>query len=298
MVDLRQLRTLRAVADHGTISAAAHALHLTPSAVSQQLAMLSKSTGCELLKRRGRGVALTDAARVLVSHADAVFALLERAASEMRTQSAPVTLRIGGFPTAIAGIVAPAMRTLRREHPGWRFEVRDTESEESLARLLDSTMDLAVVMAAPNRPLLGDPRLRVEPLLEEEYYAALPCGHPFASTDAVALTDLAADSWILAREGMSCHDHVSAICADTGFQPRGNHRATDFGAALALIAAGCGVTLLPRLGIPPQLPEGVILVPLRDASPRRYCLLAMRAGADYPEVTSALRRAAARFTTR
>lgn len=297
MIDLRQLRTLRAIADHGTISAAASALHLSPSAVSQQMTTLSKSTGCELLERRGRGVVLTDAARVLVSHVDTVFAVLERAANEMRTQSRtpPVTLRIDGFPSAVAGIVAPALRTLRREHPDWQFEVFDSESEESLTRLLAGSVDLAVVMAAPNRPLLGDPRLRVEPLLEEEYFAALPCDHPFANAGTVALTDLAADSWILAREGMSCHDHVSAICADTGFQPRGKHRATDFGAALALIAAGCGVTLLPRLGIPLALPEGVTLVPLQDPGPRRYCLLAMRAGADYPEVTNAFRTVASRF---
>ena len=293
MIDVRQLRTLRAVADHGTVSAAAAALHLTPSAVSQQLTVLSRTTGCELLERRGRGVVLTSAARVLVSHADLVFAQLERATNEMRALSgtAPITVRIGGFPTVVAGLVAPAVAALRKDHPEWDFEVCDTESEESLARLLDGSMDVAVVMAAPNRPLLGDPRLRVEPLLEEEYFGALPRDHPLAGADSVALTDLVYDSWILAREGLSCHDHVSAICADAGFQPRGKHRATDFNAALALIVAGCGVTLLPTLGIPARMPEGVVLVPLRDAKPRRYSLLAMRQGADYPDVASALRAA-------
>src|SRR5260221_7009484 len=127
MIDVRQLRTLRAVADHGTVSAAAIALHLTPSAVSQQLTVLSKTTGCELLERRGRGVVLTDAARVLVSHADVVFAQLERAATEMRAASgaAPVTVRLAGFPTSIVGLVAPAVKALRREHPEWEFDICD-----------------------------------------------------------------------------------------------------------------------------------------------------------------------------
>jgi DNA-binding transcriptional LysR family regulator len=235
---------------------------------------------------------LTDAARVLVSHADLVFAQLERATNELRAMSGAVTptVRIGGFPTAVAGIVAPALAAVRREHPEWEFEVCDTESEESLARLLDGSMDVAVVMAAPNRPLLGDPRLRVQPLLEEEYFAALPSDHPLARADAVALTELADESWILAREGFSCHDHLSGICADAGFQPRGKHRATDFTAALALIVAGFGVTLLPRLGVPLRMPDGVSLVPLRS-TPRRYSLMATRQGAAYPELEAALRAA-------
>lgn len=290
MIDVRQLRTLRALADHGTVVAAAEALYLTPSAVSQQLAVLSKSTGVELLERRGRNVVLTEAARVLVTHADAVFAQLERAQSDLRALSpAPATVRIAGFPTSVMAVVAPAMKELRARHPEWGFEISDTESEESVARLIDGSIDIAVVMAAPNRPLLGDPRIKVTPLLEEIYVAALPAGHPFAEAGAVSLTDLVEDPFVLAAEGLSCHDQVTAICADAGFQPRGRLRATDFSAALALIANGFGVSLLPTLGVPSQLPDGVVLVPLKEDWPRRVSLIAMRAGADHPEVVEVLR---------
>ena len=300
MIDIRQLKTLRAVADHGTVSAAAVALRLTPSAVSQQLTVLSRTVGCDLLERRGRGVVLTEAARVLVSHADVVFAQLERATTDLRavTGTVATTVRIGGFPTSVAGIIAPALRALRATRPEWEFEVVDTESEESLTRLIDGSMDLAVVMSAPNRPLLGDPRLRVEPLLAEEYYAALPDDHRLAGAEDIGLTDLADDPWVLAQEGASCHDHISGVCADAGFQPRGRHRATDFLAALALTAAGCGVTLLPRLGVPLRLPEGLVLVPLRGGYPRRISLIAMREGADYPELVEALRTASLKTSAR
>ena len=296
MIDVRQLRTLRAVADHGTVTAAAEALYLTPSAVSQQLAGLSKETGCELLERRGRGVVLTPAARVLITHADAVFAHLEQATSELRAMSdtMPRTVRIAGFPTSVAGVVAPALRALRRTYPDWDFEVSDTESEDSVARLIDGSLDIAVVMAAPNRPLLGDPRLTVLPLLAEIYVAAMPDDHPLAGEAAIQVTDLVGDSWMLAREGLSCHDQISAICADAGFQPRGGHRVTDFNAALALTAAGFGVTLLPTLGVPATLPDRVVLVPLRGTVPRRISLIASRRGADHPEIVAALREAASR----
>jgi DNA-binding transcriptional LysR family regulator len=296
MIDVRQLRTLRALADHGTVSAAAEALYLTPSAVSQQLAVLSKSTGCELLERRGRNVVLTEAARVLVGHADAVFAQLERAQSELRAISpTPMTVRIAGFPTAVMAVIAPAMKALREAHEGWRFEIADTESEESVAHLIDGTVDVAVVMAAPNRPLLGDPRIRILPLLEEIYHAAVPAGHRLAGAERIGLTDLVEEPFVLAAEGLSCHDQVTAICADAGFQPRGRHRATDFSAALALIANGFGVSLLPTLGVPPTVPDGVVLVPLKEDWPRRVSLIAVRTGAEYPEVVTALVEAAAKL---
>lgn len=296
MIDVRQLRTLRALADHGTVVAAAESLYLTPSAVSQQLAVLSKSIGCELLERRGRNVVLTEAARVLVAHADAIFAQLERAQSDLRAMSpAPNTVRIAGFPTAVMAVVAPAMKALREKHPEWGFEIADTESEESVARLIDGSVDVAVVMAAPNRPLLGDPRIKVMPLLEEVYVAALPEGHPFSEAESVSLTDLVEEPFVLAAEGLSCHDQVTAICADAGFQPRGRYRATDFSAALALIANGFGVTLLPTLGVPARVPDGVVLVPLKEDWPRRVSLIAMRAGAEHPEVVEALREAAGRL---
>ena len=296
MIDVRQLRTLRALADHGTVSAAAEALYLTPSAVSQQLAVLSKSTGCELLERRGRNVVLTEAARVLVGHADAVFAQLERAQSELRAISpAPMTVRIAGFPTAVMAVIAPAMKALREAHEEWRFEIADTESEESVAHLIDGTVDVAVVMAAPNRPLLGDPRIRILPLLEEVYVAAVPAGHRLAGAERIGLADLVEEPFVLAAEGLSCHDQVTAICADAGFQPRGRYRATDFSAALALIANGFGVTLLPTLGVPPLMPEGVVLVPLKEDWPRRVSLIAVRTGAEYPEVVTALAEAAAKL---
>src|SRR3954463_5220895 len=119
MVDLRRLRTLRAVADHGTLAAAADALHLTPSAVSQQLAALEREVGHSVLEPAGRTVRLTPAAHVLLSHADALFAQLERMEGELAAQ--PETpqgeVRVAGFPTALAGLLAPAARPLSATAP-------------------------------------------------------------------------------------------------------------------------------------------------------------------------------------
>src|SRR3954463_13771848 len=132
MVDLRRLRALRAVADHGTLAAAADSLHLTPSAVSQQLAALERDVQRPLLEPNGRTVRLTAAARVLLDHADTLFAQLERLEGDLAAgDDALGEIRVVGFPTALAGLLAPAARTLRAEAPGVTLRILELETPEA-----------------------------------------------------------------------------------------------------------------------------------------------------------------------
>jgi DNA-binding transcriptional LysR family regulator len=295
MIEPRHLKTLRALADHGTVNAAAVALHLTPSAVSQQLTALARTTGCELLERRGRGVVLTKPARILLDHADAILERYERADADLRDyQDGSVNvLRIIGFSTAITAIIAPAVAAVRRERPRWRIQIEEAESEEGLALLLDGEVDVAVVMIAPNRPLLADRRIEREPLLADPYFAVLPDGHPLVQRGGpVDLADLSDDEWIQSRHWTSCHAVIEGACAAAGFQPRVAHYSTDFPASVALVAAGLGVTVIPQLGLPQVPPEGVRILPIHPDTPHRHIAAAMRRGAQYPELLEALRTAA------
>ena len=119
MIDARRLRVLREVAQQGTLAAAADALHLTPSAVSQQLAALEREVGQPVIERNGRGVRLTGAAEVLVGHANLVLAQLEAAAADVAAYAEGVvgTVRVAGFATALGELVAPAVVALRASHP-------------------------------------------------------------------------------------------------------------------------------------------------------------------------------------
>src|SRR3954471_9297871 len=146
MLDLRRLRLLRELNARGTIAAVADALQFTPSAVSQQLAMLERETGVRLLERAGRGVRLTDPALVLVEHADA---LLERAAlAEADLAAAAGTVagrgRIAGFQSVMLRLAAPAMQALARDAPRLRCELVEAEPEESLPALAVGDLDLAL----------------------------------------------------------------------------------------------------------------------------------------------------------
>src|ERR687891_999324 len=146
MLDLRRLRLLRELKERGTIAAVADALQFTPSAVSQQLAMLEREAGVPLLERAGRGVRLTDAALVLVEHAGA---LLERAAiAEADLAAAAGTVagraRIAGFQSVAFRLALPAMEALRSDAPRLRCEVIEAEPEDALPALALGDIDLVI----------------------------------------------------------------------------------------------------------------------------------------------------------
>lgn len=148
MLDSRRLRTLRAVADHKTVTGAAAALYLTPSAVSQQLAHLEQEVGHQLLQRDGRGVRLTAAGEILLRHSNTVLAQLERAEAELAAydQGEAGEVTVASFATGIVTAVAPAMAALATAAPGIQLRVRDAEGDESLMMVLDGEVDIAVAV--------------------------------------------------------------------------------------------------------------------------------------------------------
>ncbi len=282
VIDPRRLRVLRALADHGTVTAAAQALYLTPSAVSQQLSALETEVGQELLARRGRRVRLTAAGSILAGHASTVLSQLERAESELAAHAAGASGRItvGAFATAIAGVLAPAIAELSDTNPEVEVRVRDAEGDASLALLLAGDIDLAVAVEYRGAPPLDDPRLRRVALYAEPFDAVLPAGHGLARSSEVALHDLAADDWISASPGNPCHDVVTLACEYAGFAARIEHWSDDFWAVTALAAAGAGVALVPRSALRGADIDGAVVRPVAGTPPTRRVFAAVRRGSE------------------
>ncbi|SDO23120.1 DNA-binding transcriptional regulator, LysR family [Geodermatophilus sp. DSM 45219] len=287
MIDVRRLRVLRELADHGTIVAAAGALHLTPSAVSQQLTALARETGVALLEPDGRRLRLTDAAHVLLQHAHVVFAQLEQAEADLARHAAGhrSSLRIGAFPTALAQLVAPVVAALRHADELLSVQAVETDEPACFAQLAGGELDIVVSVETSGAPQQDDPRLHRTPLLADVLDAVLPADHRYAGATAVALEDLAADAWILALPGSSCEEITRVACATAGFTPRSTHSTNDWTATGALLAAAGAVTLVPRLA-QPLLPAGLVVVPLAGASPTRHLFAATRRGASTAPVTA------------
>ncbi|MFF7216201.1 LysR family transcriptional regulator [Streptomyces sp. NPDC008238] len=300
MIDARRLRTLRAVADHRTVTAAAAALYLTPSAVSQQLAALEHETGHRLLERGGRGVQLTPVGEILLAHANTVLAQLERAEAELAayTSGAAGEVTVASFATGIALVLAPAIAALGGTAPGIRVRVRDAEGDESLPMVLDGRAEIAVAVEYRGAPRADDQRLARVPLYAEPFDAVLPAGHRLAdaATGSVRVADLADETWIGPYPGNPCHDVVVLACEYAGFQPRLEHSSDDFRAVVALAAAGAGVALVPRSALRDMDLSGVAVRPVDDVVATRRVFAAVRRGAEeHPllrPVLEALREAA------
>src|SRR3954470_2697180 len=210
MLELRRLRLLRELDQRGTIAAVAEALQFTPSAVSQQLAMLEREAGVRLLQRAGRGVRLTDPALVLVGHADA---LLERAAlAEADLAAAAATVagrgRIAGFQSVMLRIALPAGQALMRDAPRLRCELVEAEPEQALPALAVGDLDLVLGDEWQHQPWRLAAGVARRALLADPVHLVLPARHPAARRHpaVVPLAELAGEAWATGHPGMGWED--------------------------------------------------------------------------------------------
>jgi DNA-binding transcriptional LysR family regulator len=303
VLDLRRLRLLRELSERGTIAAVADALQFTPSAVSQQLAMLEREAGVPLLERAGRGVRLTDPALVLVEHADA---LLERAAlAEADLAAAAGTVagrgRIAGFQSVMLRIALPAVQALAREAPRLRCELVEAEPEQSLPALAVGDVDLVLGDEWQHRPRHLPTVLERHDLLFDPVQIVLPARHRLARRhrDALPLAELAQEAWATGHAAMGWEEMTQGTCRELGgFDPDIRYRANDATISLALVARGLAVTLLPDLVVPGKHP-GVVLRAIAEGPVHRVIFAATRAAdAERPSIRALLAavRAAAAAT--
>ena len=284
MLNLERLRTLHAVAAHGSVNAAATTLHVTNSAISQQIAKLENELGQSLLEPNGRGVRLTDAAARRVANTQPIWSLLESAEAEFDAQRDTVfgQITVAAFPTAARGLAPHALRILRDTCPQLRVVLTEQEPREAVALLIRGDCELVITQDWENTPLPRLQDLSRSQLLDDIADIALPASHPMAGRKIVDLDDLRSDQWITWGQGSSISDtHIPASwCRDwlvhtlrsRGHEPVVAHIACEHATQLALVAAGLGVCVIPRLGRDP-LPRGVRIVAVRPTLRRQVYAL-------------------------
>lgn len=289
MLNLERLRTLDALARHGSVSRAAEGLHVTTSAVSQQMSKLEREVGQRLVAKNGRGVRLTDAGRLLADHAARILSQVELAQSDLEAQRGQVVgeLRLSAFPTAARGLFPAALAALRAEHPGLRVRSRELEPEEGVFAVVRGDVDMAVVLDWYNKPLPVPEGLVKASLLDDAADVAIPAGHPLAGRDEVDLEEFADDEWIAWPEGEFCHEWLFFTLRAKGIEPVVAHRAEEHHTQLALVAAGLGVCVAPRLGRG-AVPDGVRTVPVRQRVTRHVYAVWRADGDRRPSVRAAV----------
>ena len=291
MID-RRLHVLRVLAEVGTVTAAAERLGYTPSAVSHQLRTLSKDLGVTVLEQRGRMLALTPAGQMLLDRTQELFTRWEEIRGELASigpATGTRTLRLCGFSTAAASLLPLTADRVMGAHPDCTVRIIEADPQECFDLLVADQADIAVVVATDPLPPRSDTRFEQSALFSDRLDLLVPSRHRLAGRESVALGEAAEERWILDRPGTPYHRLVRTACAAAGFFPEVAHESHEWETGAALVSAGLGVALAPRLA---HLPEGygVVRVPLRgDPVPSRKILTGVRSGsADQPLIAEAL----------
>lgn len=293
MLGMWRLQLLREVARRGTLKAAAQAMSITPSAVSQQLKILEQEAGAPLLEPHGRLVRLTDAGLMLVRHADVIAAAIAAAEAELAAARDEIvgTFRVAAFPTAARAVMPQVLETLGRTHPKLRLMLRDLESSESLLALQVDEIDLAVVDEYDEGSQAWSPGIDTVEIFRDPVYVAVP---PDAETPAggIAFADLRDHTWFMDTETSGIFEVTVRACRRAGFDPDVLSHCKDYSVILALVAAGLGVGVIPGLALHDRTVRARIAT-LRPPLERRVLVAVRSERRGHPAVVALLAELAA-----
>ena len=278
VIDVQQLRALVELARLGTVSAAAESLGYSQSAVSHQLAVLSRATGAVLLTRAGRGVRLTEEGRALAARGREVIDLLERTEREAVAMAHAEEGRIllAAFPSAVASLVPGILAVVSRRHPGLEIELVDAEPPEALDSLRRGRVDAALSFSYIDDDAGED--LETVRLLDDVLYLVT---HPLGIED---IADGAQCRWVTGCA--RCHEQLIAVGRANGFTPETAYASDDYVAVQALVAAGVGAALLPGMALSAYRHRAVRVRPL--AEEHRRIEIVTRAERPRPAVIDVL----------
>ena len=262
-MDERQLRVLREVGELGSVTAAAEALLVTPSAISQQLRLLQRSMPVPLTERAGRRVVLTPAGRALAGAAADVESALARARHVVDdfVEQPDGEVSVAAFHSAAASFfprllrIAPKVSLHDEDVPQDEFPALTREYDVVLAHRLDHAARWPRTVA-------------VTPLLHEPLDVAVPVDHPLAAKRSLTPRDVAHEPWITVHDGFPLMATIEAIGAAANHRLELVHRVNEFTVVAELVAAGAGLALMPRWTA--QRHPAVALRPLRDVHTRRH----------------------------
>jgi molybdate transport repressor ModE-like protein len=282
-MDPKRVLTFRAVAHQRSFSRAADELALSQPSVSNQVASLEREIGAQLIERAPGGLRLTSEGEILLEHADAIAERFELAKEQLAAaaEGQRARLRIGAFPTALAGFVPAAIARLRLQYPDTKVAV-DEGTDDLPARVRSGELHLAVAFQDTARPRQEPPGMERRDLLREQFMVALAPDHPLAERPEVHLADLSEDDWTVALpDGL-----IVAACRTAGFEPNLVSITHDQLAIRALIARGLAVTLAPQLLA--DAFNDLVLRPIAGTGPTRDVYALLPPGGRHPLVPSIL----------
>lgn len=255
-MDIGKLGALRELAVRKTMAAVAEALHVSPSAVSQQISMLEQEVGIDLVERRGRGVELTIAGRTLVERANRIFAELESARADMAELKKVVAgdIRVAAFPSVASLLMPRTMRSLRATYPRLDVLFEEMEPEEGLNALRSWQTDVALIDDLNVPPGLLDPGIELTPLIEDVFHVMMAPDHRLAGLDEVSWAELEEERWVIDTASATYTRMLTEACQRSGYMPRIIARCKGAEVTSAMIREGCAIAMFPGLRTHTDMP--------------------------------------------
>lgn len=289
MLSVDRMRILHAIAANGSLNGAAEALHVTSSAVSQQLSKLEREVGQALVERNGRGVRLTEAAQILVEHTGQILSLVQQAEAALESHRGEIsgTLELASFASGARGLVTPALGLLAQQHPKLRVQLSELEPDDSIPAVARGDVDMALAVDWEGAPIELPKSMVKAPIMLDVADVALPVSHPLAHRELLELDEVVGEPWISWGKGSICHDWLHGVLRARGVEPTIAHSVEEHQTKLAMITVGLGAAVIPRLGLGP-VPEGVRLVPVQPALARQVFAFWRTDAARRPAITAAL----------
>lgn len=287
MLDVRRLRLLRELSIRGTLAEVAEALQYSPSSVSQQLALLEKEVGVELLRKTGRRVQLTPQAEVLVAHTAQLLETMEQAEADLAASLTTVTgtVRIAVFQSAALALMPDTLTRMAATYPEVRIEMIQREPETALHETWARDFDLVIAEQYPGHAAPRYPELDRVKLTTDAIRLAVPASD--GGTAIRALSDTAGLPWVMEPRGAASRHWAEQACRSAGFEPDVRFETADLQAQARLIESGNAVALMPdlvwtgrgttaRLLELPGKPHRTIFTSVRRSSVQRPAILAAR----------------------
>lgn len=283
-MELHQLRYFLAIAERGTFTAAAEACHVSQPSLSAQVAKLEDELGGPLFDRSRQGAKLTQRGELFRPRAAEALHQLELATLELADLDGLKrgSVALGSLPTTGTYLLPPVLTAFRQAHPGISIQLR----EESSPRLAEALLAAEVELTLLDEAGLAE-GMTAEKLFTEPLYAAVPPGHRFAGRASLALADLADEPLILMKSGHGFRKIIVDAFHQLGLEPRVVSESGSIETIQALVEAGLGLTLVPRLV---RKKNGPVYLPVTAPSPTRTLYLAHRKNQPLSPAAEALRQ--------
>jgi LysR family hydrogen peroxide-inducible transcriptional activator len=295
-MNIRDLEYLVALAEHKHFRKAAEACFVSQPTLSGQIRKLEDELGISLLERTSRRVLFTDAGLRLVAQAQKVLlevkVLTELASQQGDSMAGP--LHIGFIPTVgpyLLPLIIPALRHL---FPQLELFLHEAQTQQLVQKLEEGQLDCIILAAVKE----SEPFIEL-PLFDEPMVLAVPETHRWAERMTISLGDLNGETLLMLGDGHCLRDQAMGFCFAAGANEDGRFKATSLETLRNMVAAGSGITLLPKLATPKEerCRDGVCYIPVEKPVPTRLITLAYRPGsplrARYEKIAVAIQDATA-----